>query len=86
MIHSPPARYALTRLPDNLASHPLSKTLLGLLACTWERRHSKVYSRSESLFNMVGQPDFFDPNLATVIAGMVTTFVGEEPSPPNSCP
>lgn len=74
---SPPARYALTRLPDNLASLPLSQALLDLVASASERKHVKVYTRAESLFNLVSEPDFFDAKLASVIAEMVTTFVGE---------
>jgi COP9 signalosome complex subunit 8 len=71
----PPAHYALTRLPDNLASLPLSQALLLLLSSALERKHARVYSRAEHLFNMVRQPEFLDTKLASVIADMVTTFV-----------
>jgi COP9 signalosome complex subunit 8 len=55
---------------------PLSQALLILLSSTWERKHERVYSRAENLFNMVQQPDFMDTNLASLIAEMVTAFVG----------
>jgi len=71
----PPARYVFSRLPDSLLATPLVKSLLGLVASTWDRKHANVYTRAESLFKLVEQPDFFDRKLATVILGMVTTFV-----------
>jgi COP9 signalosome complex subunit 8 len=73
----PPARYALSRLPEGLSATPLAKSLWGLVASAWDRKHANVYSRSGSLFKLVDQADFFDRKLATVIAAMVTTFVGE---------
>lgn len=71
----PPARYALSRLSDSLSATSLAKSLWGLVASAWDRKYANVYSRAESLFKLVEQPDFFDQKLATVIAGMVTTFM-----------
>jgi COP9 signalosome complex subunit 8 len=72
----PPARYALTRLPDKLAVHPLSQALFGLLAATSERNYHHIYSRAESLFHHAQQPDFPDEKLGEVIASMTKAFVG----------
>lgn len=74
--HSPPARHALARLPENLTTLPLVKALASLVASVWDRKHANVYSRAEHLFTMVTQPDFLDPKLASVMAHMVTTFAG----------
>ncbi|OBZ69262.1 COP9 signalosome complex subunit 8 [Grifola frondosa] len=69
------ARFALTRLPNNIAAQPLSQMLFNLLASTWERKYASVYSRADDLFNLVQQPGFPDTTLAQVLAGLVTTFV-----------
>jgi hypothetical protein len=74
--YSPPARYALMRLSESAAGQPLAQILFGLLASTWERKHANVYARAESLFHMVGQSDFPDGKLASLIATMTTTFIG----------
>lgn len=74
--HRPPARYALTRLPDKLAAHPLSQALFGLLASTSERLYEHIYSRAESLFRYAQQPDFPDQKLGEVVASMTKVFVG----------
>jgi COP9 signalosome complex subunit 8 len=71
----PPARYALTRLPEKLAAHPLSQALFGLLAATSERQYEHIYSRAESLFHYAQQPDFLDPKLGDVVALMTKAFV-----------
>lgn len=42
-----------------------------------DRKHAKIYSQAENLFNLVHQPDFFNQKLATVLADLVTTFIGE---------
>ena len=74
-MHRPPARYALTRLPDKLAAHPLSQALFNLLAATSERRYEHIYSRAESLMRHARQPDF-DQKLGEVVISMATAFIG----------
>ncbi|GBE81700.1 COP9 signalosome complex subunit 8 [Sparassis crispa] len=69
------ARYALTRLPDNLASLPITRGLFHLLSATWDRKYQSVYSRAEDVFNLCHQPGFPDDALASMVTGMVTTFV-----------
>ncbi|KAF8077777.1 hypothetical protein FPV67DRAFT_1684613 [Lyophyllum atratum] len=71
----PPARVALTRLPDNVFSSPLSRALMELLASTCNREHANVYSRAENLFDLVHRPGFFDETLASVLTGLLATFV-----------
>ncbi|KIM86180.1 hypothetical protein PILCRDRAFT_816104 [Piloderma croceum F 1598] len=71
----PPARYALTRLPDKLAAHPLSQALFGLLAATLERNYDHIYSRAESLFHYAQQPDFPDEKLGEVVVSMTKAFI-----------
>ncbi|KAH7923556.1 hypothetical protein BV22DRAFT_1036186 [Leucogyrophana mollusca] len=70
-----PAQFALTRLPDNLASHPLSRILTRLLASTCDRKYENIYARAQDLFSISQQPDFPDSDLAKVVASMITTFV-----------
>lgn len=72
----PPAKCALERLPEKLASHPLAQTLFGLLASTWEKNYDHIYSRVDTLFHQAQQPDFVDPKLGEVVALMVKGFEG----------
>ncbi|KAG6862058.1 hypothetical protein C0995_007188 [Termitomyces sp. Mi166 len=72
----PPARFALTHLPDNISSTPLINSLLELLASTWDRKYANVYSRAQELKNLVQQPGFFDEQLGSVLSKLVTVFVG----------
>jgi COP9 signalosome complex subunit 8 len=67
----------LKRLPESLTSIPLAVALFNLLASTWERKHARVYSRAENLLQLLEKEEFPDARPASVIAGMVTTFVGE---------
>ncbi|KAJ6525507.1 COP9 signalosome, partial [Mycena vulgaris] len=71
----PPARSALMRLPNNLASSPLGKQLHSLLASTSERKYNNVYSRSQGLVELVGQPDFFDTSLGALLGLMIAHFL-----------
>ena len=76
-VDSHPARYALTRLSDNLQHTPLVQALISLLASTMERKHATVYAQAENLFNVVRDPAFFDAKLASVIGNLIITFVGK---------
>ncbi|KAJ7311509.1 COP9 signalosome [Mycena albidolilacea] len=71
----PPARFALTRLPNNLATSPLGKQLYSLLASTSERKYANVYTRAQALVELVGQPDFFDTSLGALLGVMVSAFL-----------
>ncbi|KAJ7940203.1 COP9 signalosome [Mycena leptocephala] len=71
----PPARCALMRLPNNLATSPLGKQLLSLLASTSERKYANVYSRSQTLLEHVSQSDFFDTSLGAVLGLMIASFL-----------
>ncbi|KAG6898275.1 hypothetical protein C0992_000720 [Termitomyces sp. T32_za158] len=71
----PPARFALTQLPEDVYSAPLVHSLFGLLASAWDRDHANVYVRAQELRNFVQQPDFFDEQLGSVLSEMVTAFV-----------
>lgn len=73
---SPPAQYALVRLPDSLQASPLTQALLNLVNATSERHYNKIYAHAETLFGLVAQPDFPDAKLASLIANLVTNFVG----------
>ncbi|KAJ7685587.1 hypothetical protein DFH06DRAFT_1158916 [Mycena polygramma] len=71
----PPARCALLRLPNSLASTPLGKQLFSLLASTSERKYANVYTRSQTLVEHVGQPDFFDTGLGALLGVMIGDFL-----------
>ncbi|KAF7337961.1 CSN8-PSD8-EIF3K domain-containing protein [Mycena venus] len=71
----PPARFALNRLPNNLATSPLGKQLHSLLASTSERKYANVYSRTQTLLEHVGQPDFFDTSLGALLGIMIGAFL-----------
>jgi len=70
-----PARYALIRLPDSLASHPLSRALTTLVTSAMNRQHTMVYDQATSLQNLVSQPDFIDKDLASVIVTLLSAFI-----------
>jgi COP9 signalosome complex subunit 8 len=67
------------RLPNNLATSPLGKQLLSLLASTSERKYANVYSRSQTLLEHVSQSDFFDTSLGAVLGLMIASFLGTSP-------
>ncbi|KAF8651479.1 hypothetical protein AX16_004777 [Volvariella volvacea WC 439] len=70
----PPARFTLARLPEALLTHALPKLLFSLVAATWDRKHTQVYVRAQSLIQLVTRPDFFNPTLGSLISAMVLTF------------
>ncbi|OCH92113.1 hypothetical protein OBBRIDRAFT_774042 [Obba rivulosa] len=70
----PPARHALTRLPQGLAGLPLSQALFNLLASVWNRKYTAVYTRAEELYNMSRLPDFPDMDLGSILAEMTALF------------
>ncbi|KAI0032823.1 hypothetical protein K488DRAFT_85497 [Vararia minispora EC-137] len=74
---SPPARYALMRLPEGTKGHALAQALFALLASVWERRYTHVYARAEALYISAQTSDFPDPGLASVVLALVEAFVGE---------
>jgi len=74
---SSPARYALSRLSDNLISLPLPRALVDLVTSTTNREHAKVYHQAGALLHLVGQPEFLDRDLAAIIASLVPTFIGD---------
>ncbi len=67
----------MTRLPDSLASFGLSQALFQVLASTHERKYPDVYLRAEELHEYVSQTAFSDAALGQILAGMVTSFIGE---------
>ncbi|KAG6814566.1 hypothetical protein H0H92_000094 [Tricholoma furcatifolium] len=71
----PPARFALTQLPESIASMPLSKSLAKLLTFTWDRQHANVYAQARALYEVVHEPGFFDEQLASILTGLITAFV-----------
>ncbi|KDQ61113.1 hypothetical protein JAAARDRAFT_152171 [Jaapia argillacea MUCL 33604] len=71
----PPARFALQRLPNQLANHPLTTSLFKLLASTWERKYINVYPRAEEVYELVSRPGFPDRGLAPIVQAMTTTFI-----------
>lgn len=77
MYRRTPARYALLRLPDNLASLPLSRALSALVTATVNRQHSAVYDHANTLNTVVSHPDFTDKELAGVISQLLSVFIGE---------
>jgi len=71
----PPARYALVRLPDNLASLPLSHALMALVTSAMNREHATIYNQAAALNNLVSQPDFMDKELASAISNLLSAYI-----------
>ncbi|THH06715.1 hypothetical protein EW145_g3892 [Phellinidium pouzarii] len=63
----PSARITLSQLPENLAAHPLSRTLLKLLASLQNRAHPSVYKNAADVADVVQEPEFFDKKLAVIV-------------------
>jgi hypothetical protein len=72
----PPARYALSRVPETLKQHPLRQLLLALVTSVWERRHSSVYAYSADLVKMFEEQDFSQNQISLVLNNLLTAFLG----------
>lgn len=76
LFGSAAARFAITRLPSNLASQPLVGKMDTLVTAASERRHALVYSTAGALST---EASGFDPQehpLGPILVGMVAAFVG----------
>lgn len=71
----PPARYALERLPPNLASQPLCIDLHHLLSATYQRDYPIIYARVEQIDHLVSQPDFAAPDLVPIVKTLLNEFI-----------
>ena len=72
-----PAHHALARLPDSLASQPLSRALTSILTAAQERKHNDVYRCAQALHAIVQDPSFFDQGLGGLTILLTETFVGK---------
>jgi len=72
-----PARFALLRLPDNLASLPLSRAIMTLATSAMNREHATVYEQAATLNNLVSQPDFMDKDLGSAISHLLSAFIAQ---------
>ncbi|KAF9482813.1 hypothetical protein BDN70DRAFT_852734 [Pholiota conissans] len=73
--NAPPARHALHRLSENLATLPLSRALSSIVVSTMNRQHAQLYEQVNALTSLVSQPDFFDRNLGSVIHDLTAVFL-----------
>ncbi|KAL1744362.1 COP9 signalosome [Schizophyllum fasciatum] len=67
-----PARFALSRLPEQLQGLPIVQGLASLVALAWQRRYDLVYTRAEGLFTVAS--DFEEP-IAQVLHALLRQFV-----------
>ncbi|TEB36443.1 hypothetical protein FA13DRAFT_1787883 [Coprinellus micaceus] len=72
---TPPARYALARLSESHAAHPLINLLTSLLAFTTTRDHRQVYGTGEKIVDLVSQADFFHQEFGLVLTKLTTVFI-----------
>ncbi|KAF7295526.1 CSN8-PSD8-EIF3K domain-containing protein [Mycena indigotica] len=70
-----PARFALQRLPRDLAVSPIAKAFFALLASTVERKYANVYSRTTELLAITSGSDFLDANLGAILGLMLNAFL-----------
>lgn len=70
---SPPARFALTRLPPPLLRHPLTEGLFNLVASTSERNYPQVYVRGRALGDALSA----DADCSVFGSSMVKAFLCE---------
>jgi len=77
IAHRPPAKFALLRMPDAVASVPLAQATLKLFASVWKRHYENVYLRGEALSNLARRTDHLQADLAEVVASLAGTFIGK---------
>jgi len=71
----PPARFALTRLPNNLRSQPLPRALLELLASAYARNYENIYPRVTKLVELVDGPLYLSLELADSVKRLAAQFL-----------
>lgn len=69
-----PANLVLARLPENLLSHPLTRSVVRLLVSTSDRKYEEIYSRAEALCALTQQPEFSNTAFANLISSMTVLF------------
>jgi len=69
------ARFALERLPDTLASHPLSHALFQLVAAVSERKYDRLYSKADQILQVQAQAPFAEVNFSPMLAKLVEAFL-----------
>ena len=80
--NSPPARFALIRLPHDLASRILPQVLFNLLASTTDRKYANVYHRANELLDVLmldPTASGVDVELSVVLRSMLDKFLGKHP-------
>jgi COP9 signalosome complex subunit 8 len=75
-MHSPPARFAFTRLPQTVASEPLARALFALYTSVSERNYETIYVNAEKVVGIVRTPDSIGTDLAAVVSALMSTFIG----------
>ncbi|KAF9519999.1 hypothetical protein BS47DRAFT_918663 [Hydnum rufescens UP504] len=74
----PPARFALIRLPHDLASQILPQALFNLLASTTDRKYTNVYRHTNELLDVLTQDPMVsgvDVELGIVLRSMLEKFL-----------
>lgn len=74
---SPPAKFALSRLPPSLAKLPLSQNLLSLLSAVWKKQYDQVYTRAGHVTALVQrEPPLPNFDLGPLVVRLVQIFIG----------
>lgn len=72
---SAPARFALLRLPPDLARGQLPQQLFNLLASATHHVYGAVYQRTDALASYLSTTDT-DPELAALLSKLLAQFIG----------
>ena len=64
------------RLPDVLKANPITQALFKLSASVSERKYRNVYSRTEEAQNIIESTPISGVDLAVVVNGLLTKFLG----------
>jgi hypothetical protein len=75
-MRSSPARFTFARLPQTVASQPLSRALFTLYTSVSERHYENIYADAEKVINIVRTTDSLGAELTAVLSAMMFTFIG----------
>lgn len=76
-LFSAAARFALERLPNDLAHTPLPQILFPLVASVWDRKYTNIYARAADLLGRFDNHAFsIDVEFQLVLRSMLIKFLG----------
>lgn len=75
-VHSPPALFAILRLPEVLKANPIASAILKLVASTAERKYENIYPRAQELFIILKNTHVPGVDFQTTVDILLLRFFG----------